>query len=51
VFSGFAIFYVAENNMYLVHEFRGKVPVSEYNKILHTDTKNKINLLKNYIKV
>lgn len=34
-----------------INELREKVPISEYNKILHTDTKNKINLLKNYIKV
>ena len=33
-----------------IDEFRGKVPISEYNKILYTDTRNKINLLKNYIK-
>lgn len=33
-----------------INEFRGKVTVSEYNKILYTDTRNKINLLKQYIK-
>lgn len=35
----------------IADELRGKINISEYNKILHTDTRNKINLLKKYIKL
>lgn len=33
------------------NNLRGKINISEYNKILHTDTRNKIRLLKEYIKL
>lgn len=34
-----------------INDFRGNVPTSIYNQIFYTDTKNKLTLLKNYIKV
>ena len=34
-----------------INDFRAKVPMNIYSRILYTDTKNKINLLKNYITV
>lgn len=33
-----------------INDFRDNVPTSIYSKIFYTDTKNKLNLLKNYIK-
>ena len=35
----------------IANELRDKINISEYNKILYTDTKNKIKLLKEYIKL
>lgn len=35
----------------MANELRDKINISEYNKILYTDTKNKIRLLKDYIKL
>lgn len=35
---------------YLINQFRNQIPISIYNKIFYTDTRNKINLLKLYIK-
>lgn len=34
---------------YISNDFRSKVPINIYNSILFTDTRNKINLLKNYV--
>ena len=35
----------------IINEVRKNIKISEYSKILHTDTRNKINLLKTYIKL
>lgn len=33
-----------------IEEFRNKIPISIYNKIIYSDTKNKLSTLRNYIK-
>lgn len=34
----------------LINHFRNQIPINIYSKIFHTDTRNKLNLLKTYIK-
>ena len=34
----------------LINQFRNQIPISIYNRIFHTDTRNKLNLLKIYIR-
>lgn len=34
----------------LINQFRNQIPISIFNRIFHTDTRNKLNLLKTYIR-
>ena len=34
----------------IIEEFRNKISISIYNKIIYSDTKNKLSALRNFIK-